>query len=75
MQASDLAGIHRRGSESHRAGLSFHENPFYFADVPITTPENLLDWHDCCLSWASAWLTEDTGRDKAVRALLQVKYW
>ena len=75
MQATDLAGIHQRGRDAQRAGSSFHENPIYSAKVPINTPESLIDWHNCCLAWASGWLAEDAGRDKAMQALLKVKYW
>ena len=75
MQRSDLEGIQRRGRLDRAAGLAFGQNPFYDANVPLDTPEQLFEWNDMCLAWASGWLAEDGGRDAGLQAMLKVRWW
>ena len=75
MQRSDIEGIRRRGQLDRAAGFAFGENPFYAARLPLNTPEQLFEWNDQCLAWASGWLAEDAGRDTALQSLLKVPCW
>ena len=74
MQRSDIEGVKRRGRLYRAAGLVFGENPFYMADVPLNTPEQLFSWNDMCLAWASGSLDEDAGRDVALQSLLRLRW-
>jgi hypothetical protein len=74
MQASDIEGIRRRGRADRRAGMSYFANPFFEAEVR-PGPAAMLEWHDVCCAWASGWLEEDAGRDKAIQGLMRVHPW
>ena len=75
MQRSDLEGIQRRGRLDRAVGISFGENPFYGTSLPLSTAEQLFEWNDQCIAWASGWLAADAGRDKALQSLLKVPCW
>ena len=75
MQPSDLAGLRARGTEAHREGLSFHDNPMYRSGCGFSTVRELFDWHDGCVAWASGWAEADKDQDQPLQALMQLACW
>ena len=72
---ADSLGLYRQGEAARRAGKGFHDNPVYFASADLATPQQLLEWNDCCLAWSAGWMKEDAGRDQGLQQLLEVRYW
>lgn len=69
MQQSDFEGIYKRGIAARQAGVSFYENPFYFASG------SLEEWFECCSAWSAGWIKEDAGRDQGLARKQWEKYW